>query len=490
MKKLILLMKMLVTALFMAIVHMSLAQMYTPADALSTDNINYARRYTNSLNENWYTEFRWVIDFKLEIETPLFEPGGINKFYIHIKPIHLTKNISNALAPKTLRYPALTFGDNGDQVHDRIIMILCPLLGGGNYTYNHITMTHDRFAPGDYYIKSKTSDSDNVVDVSFSVGVGLGPFSLDVTPSDPDPFDLRFTSESKVLDFGFNMCAPPFLPIKPMYYDGASIELYDLYARLDEDNDSTEIGEIVVQLYPNRLLNYNIFEYEEIYDLRRITLTGKYVRANAVRQPTVEFLVDSSDYEIGDTVNLNLYVKNNSVVELKNIKASLINIYEPTLSTSNSEIELETLTSKDSTLLTFVMTAEQAGKVQPQVTFGFEWGYPATNKIDSDIGIHQLDKMVQVFDPNGLDMDTRFMITQYPNPAANVITIEYTIEKPTMVNLDLYDIKGKKILSLINEFQFPDTYSVNFDISGYDGYIYFYKFNTNDFTETNKIIRY
>jgi len=55
--------------------------------------------------------------------------------------------------------------------------------------------------------------------------------------------------------------------------------------------------------------------------------------------------------------------------------------------------------------------------------------------------------------------------------------------------LTVYDILGKKIQTLVSEFQNANIYSVNFDASKLSSGIYFYKLQAGDgFVETKKML--
>ncbi len=53
-------------------------------------------------------------------------------------------------------------------------------------------------------------------------------------------------------------------------------------------------------------------------------------------------------------------------------------------------------------------------------------------------------------------------------------TIQYTLQKPSQVSVNMYDINGKKIKTIMNEFQSINKYSVNLELYNYAKGIYFY----------------
>ena len=75
----------------------------------------------------------------------------------------------------------------------------------------------------------------------------------------------------------------------------------------------------------------------------------------------------------------------------------------------------------------------------------------------------------------------------YPNPFNPVTTINYGLPKGSNVKLTIYDILGREVEVLVNEFRAPGNYSVNFDATNYASGVYLYKLETNGFTDTKKM---
>ena len=76
----------------------------------------------------------------------------------------------------------------------------------------------------------------------------------------------------------------------------------------------------------------------------------------------------------------------------------------------------------------------------------------------------------------------------YPNPFNSSTTISYSIFEPGFVVLRIYDIHGREIQELVNEYQKTSTYSVNFNAGELPGGVYYYKLQVNDFIETQKML--
>jgi sugar lactone lactonase YvrE len=84
-------------------------------------------------------------------------------------------------------------------------------------------------------------------------------------------------------------------------------------------------------------------------------------------------------------------------------------------------------------------------------------------------------------------------VNAYPNPFSSSVKIHYGINRTSYVRIEIYDIPGSLITTLVNEIQPPGNYNVCWDPSGYKGKkpekgIYFYQIRTNDFSKTGKLI--
>lgn len=76
----------------------------------------------------------------------------------------------------------------------------------------------------------------------------------------------------------------------------------------------------------------------------------------------------------------------------------------------------------------------------------------------------------------------------YPNPFNPVTTIKYSILKPGLVKLIVYDILGREVITLANEIKQAGIYSVNFDATNYASGVYFYRLEASDFVDVKKMV--
>jgi hypothetical protein len=98
---------------------------------------------------------------------------------------------------------------------------------------------------------------------------------------------------------------------------------------------------------------------------------------------------------------------------------------------------------------------------------------------NSSIGIHKISSEVP--------KETK-LFQNYPNPFNATSIIRFQIEDSRFVSLKVYDILGKMITTLINEKHSPGTYEILFDGSGLSSGIYYYKLETGNYSQINKLV--
>jgi len=76
----------------------------------------------------------------------------------------------------------------------------------------------------------------------------------------------------------------------------------------------------------------------------------------------------------------------------------------------------------------------------------------------------------------------------YPNPFNNETILEYELPKTKKIILNIYDVLGRKVKTLVNKTQQAGKHSVTFDASGLASGVYYYKLRTNAFEQTRKML--
>jgi photosystem II stability/assembly factor-like uncharacterized protein len=76
----------------------------------------------------------------------------------------------------------------------------------------------------------------------------------------------------------------------------------------------------------------------------------------------------------------------------------------------------------------------------------------------------------------------------YPNPFNPNTQINYSVKDKGLVKIDIYDILGRKVESLVNEEKQPGNYSITFNAKSITSGVYFYKLEINDYVSVKKMV--
>ncbi len=80
----------------------------------------------------------------------------------------------------------------------------------------------------------------------------------------------------------------------------------------------------------------------------------------------------------------------------------------------------------------------------------------------------------------------------FPNPFNPTTTIRFDIPKEGKVSIVIYDVLGRKVTTLLNEFKKPGSYEIDWKATdltnGFSSGVYFYQLQTSDFIQSKKMI--
>ncbi len=108
-----------------------------------------------------------------------------------------------------------------------------------------------------------------------------------------------------------------------------------------------------------------------------------------------------------------------------------------------------------------------------------------------------------VFDPGNWILKNNTIITEvedinqpfsysleqnYPNPFNPSTTIEYSIPQNGFVTIKVFNVLGKEVATLVNEQVMAGKHKIDFDATGLNSGVYFYKIESGNFVETKKMI--
>ena len=88
-----------------------------------------------------------------------------------------------------------------------------------------------------------------------------------------------------------------------------------------------------------------------------------------------------------------------------------------------------------------------------------------------------------------INIPKEFKLSQnYPNPFNPVTNIKYNIPKDVMVSIKVYDITGREISKLVNEYKKAGYYNVTFNGGNLASGIYYYRIQAGDFVQIKKMV--
>jgi len=96
---------------------------------------------------------------------------------------------------------------------------------------------------------------------------------------------------------------------------------------------------------------------------------------------------------------------------------------------------------------------------------------------------------VTVVQWDDIEIPVKFSLSQnYPNPFNPSTIINYEIGSPTLVCLKIYDLLGREIAVLVNDWQKKGNYSVIFNGKQCSSGIYFYKLSAGHHYAVKKML--
>lgn len=183
-------------------------------------------------------------------------------------------------------------------------------------------------------------------------------------------------------------------------------------------------------------------------------------------------------------------------VQSPNICASSQNVHLVWSGNFGSEIEifyLKGIYGGNSWQQTTMITSTEFGSFDPSIAVSGNalnvlWTdhtpshydiYYKRNPTGNTIGINQI----------GTQLPENFSLHQnYPNPFNPTTKIKFDIPRSGYVTLKIFDVLGKEVSVLVDEFIKPGVYETDFNASRLPSGVYFYKLISQGFSETKKMI--
>lgn len=96
--------------------------------------------------------------------------------------------------------------------------------------------------------------------------------------------------------------------------------------------------------------------------------------------------------------------------------------------------------------------------------------------------------IITSIEPFSNNLESYSLEQNYPNPFNPVTNIKFSIPQSGIVRLKVYDILGKEIAVLVNKQLTAGTYQADFNGSNFASGVYFYKLETEGFSEIKKMM--
>lgn len=81
-----------------------------------------------------------------------------------------------------------------------------------------------------------------------------------------------------------------------------------------------------------------------------------------------------------------------------------------------------------------------------------------------------------------------YLFQNYPNPFNPTTTIAYAIPERGIVSLKVYDVLGREIETLVNDYKRSGQYEVNFDATHQSSGVYFYTLQAGNYRDIKKML--
>jgi len=149
----------------------------------------------------------------------------------------------------------------------------------------------------------------------------------------------------------------------------------------------------------------------------------------------------------------------------------------------NSEPSGLTFTYNESTGYLLVTAGAEEGEFEALITATDEGGLSVNSSLSIIVNLS-----TSISDLEG-GIPEKFSISQnYPNPFNPTTQIQYALPQASDVRLDVYNMIGQRVASLIDKRQTAGTHTATFDASSLSSGVYIYRIVAGDFTQTKKML--
>ncbi|HAW09272.1 MAG TPA: hypothetical protein DCW42_08970 [Bacteroidetes bacterium] len=153
----------------------------------------------------------------------------------------------------------------------------------------------------------------------------------------------------------------------------------------------------------------------------------------------------------------------------------------------------------DTINVTVTLSGDKRNKVLTTPTTGTEWAYSIVQADYSDnLTYFMVDNLLpgegrlfRIIDVEGTAVDNilcNYSVSINPNPFNSTTNIALSIPIDDFVCLEVYDIFGEKVRTLLNEYKSAGTYNIVFDANNFSNGIYMYIMRTSKIAKYGKML--
>ncbi|MBK8981907.1 MAG: T9SS type A sorting domain-containing protein [Ignavibacteria bacterium] len=351
------------------------------------------------------------------------------------------------------------------------------------FGYNRFTLTNN-----DYYINGTNPTGSDTFDVRENYWGTLSPdqYKINIENSEGllfNPFDdnsseQRAVNNYTLYDIGFGLYDTVFF--QESDDPGIAQELYlEAYQKehSGEYQEAIEIYKEIISDYPdNTGSSFAVSSLSRLFNCyeKKTSTVSEY---GALQNYYLEIFNDTSYSESHRNLSEDFIIK--TKVKQNNIEEAISDYNAIYLNNINTSKGMHALINKE------ILSAGEGDNFTGGTGIeNLEWKQTRINGILSAL----INKRFNILSKINTQPESFVLSQNYPNPFNPVTKITFSIPVSGNISIRVYDITGKEIKTLVNEFRNAGTYDTEFNGSDLSSGVYYYKMETGNFSEIKKMI--
>jgi hypothetical protein len=100
-----------------------------------------------------------------------------------------------------------------------------------------------------------------------------------------------------------------------------------------------------------------------------------------------------------------------------------------------------------------------------------------------------MKELLNSYDNKDIALPTNYSLgSPYPNPFNPIVNIPYDLPEETQIQINVYNISGKKVQTLVNRNQSPGRYNIDFNVSHLASGVYIVRITCPNYCEAQKML--